>query len=332
MRLSVIIPVYNLENCVKRTLDCCMSQDMDDNEYEVICVDDGSKDGSLALLSEYSAKYKNIRVISKENGGVSSARNRGIDEAQGKYIWFVDGDDLIRENCIGKLCDLMDKENTDLLMHDIKITHNENEDFSLPLGDLSYRTAEGVVDIYNACKRSYGGGAWSYILRRDILIDNGLIYRTDMKYSEDLLFMFLYKSYCQKALIVDEKLYCYIMRPTSSIHNIDYKHHMYCFEECIKEYTRVGDMYPDENGYFKHKLNDCVKGIISDLTYIGDVKLAKDKFRELKERNLYPIKNDFYAVKNLKSIKSRLLAMRAILCTYKPVSMMIIRLKSLIRR
>ncbi len=332
MRLSIIIPVYNLEKCIGRTLDSCLMQDLDMEEYEILCVDDGSKDKSLDILNEYSKTHPNIHVISKENGGVSSARNKGLEVAKGEYVWFVDGDDVIRANCLDFIVKTMDSENADLLMHDIKITHDEKEKYDYPIGNISYKKVDGVTNIYDTCKRSYGGGAWSYIFRRAICDENGLEFPTDMKYSEDLLFVFLYKSYCKTAIIVNEYFYCYIMRSTSAIHNIDYSHHIYCFERCIAEYSKVGANYINETNYFDHKINVCVKGIITDLVAIADIDYAKNVFADLKSRGLYPVGNDFYAVRNLKSIKSRLLALRAIICTYEPICFFIIRIKNLFRK
>ncbi len=96
MELSIIIPVYNLENYIEDCLKSCLNQDIED--YEIICVDDGSKDNSPVILDRYAREYPGrIKVFHKENGGVSSARNYGLERAQGDWIWFVDGDDLIQK-------------------------------------------------------------------------------------------------------------------------------------------------------------------------------------------------------------------------------------------
>lgn len=92
-RLSIIIPVYNNENYLRSSLQSVLAQTYPD--FEVLVVDDGSTDGSRAICQEFAQKDKRLRIIHKENGGVSSARNRGIEEAVGQYIAFVDGDDCI---------------------------------------------------------------------------------------------------------------------------------------------------------------------------------------------------------------------------------------------
>lgn len=100
---SIIIPVYNCEKYVAECLDSCLEQDIPSDEYEIICIDDGSTDKSPKILDDYAAKYPNINVIHKENEGVSIARNTGIDAALGEYLWFVDSDDLIKENILSTL-------------------------------------------------------------------------------------------------------------------------------------------------------------------------------------------------------------------------------------
>lgn len=99
--LSIIVPVYNAEEYVKVCLDSLLHQNFDN--YEIICVNDGSRDNSLSILLDYEKINHKIKVINKENGGVSSARNMGINSASGKWIWFVDSDDYIPFNCLDYL-------------------------------------------------------------------------------------------------------------------------------------------------------------------------------------------------------------------------------------
>lgn len=107
--LSIIIPVYNVEKYLRECLDSCLEQNVTSEEYEIICVDDGSPDNCGKILDEYALQYSNIRVIHKENGGLSSARNAGLDVAIGKYVWFVDSDDFIGRNILADLFDILKK-------------------------------------------------------------------------------------------------------------------------------------------------------------------------------------------------------------------------------
>ncbi len=102
--LSIIVPVYNVEKYLAECLDSIVSQDTKFN-YEVICVDDGSPDNSIDILYEYQKKYKCIKIIRQENRGLSGARNKGLDCAVGKYVLFIDSDDIISQNTIDILLD-----------------------------------------------------------------------------------------------------------------------------------------------------------------------------------------------------------------------------------
>ncbi len=98
--LSIVVPVYNAARYLAETLDSLLDQDISD--YEILCINDGSTDASPEILEDYSRRYGSIRVIHQKNAGVSTARNVGIDNARGKFLWFVDADDLIAPNILGK--------------------------------------------------------------------------------------------------------------------------------------------------------------------------------------------------------------------------------------
>lgn len=113
VKVSIIVPVYNAENYLKNCLNSLLGQTL--KEIEIICVNDGSKDKSLDILHEYSAKDKRIKVISNSiNRGQPTSRNKGIMEARGKYIQFVDADDFIEKETTGDLFELAEEKQSDM--------------------------------------------------------------------------------------------------------------------------------------------------------------------------------------------------------------------------
>lgn len=145
-RFSIIIPIYNVAPYLKACLDSVLAQTYVD--WEVICVDDGSADGSGAILDEYAAKDARIKVVHKPNGGVSSARNRGLEEAKGEWILFLDGDDLIDADLLMRLAEIADKrESTDMIGFGLRtfaeqgnIRRSEfNDPFSTSFVQYAYR-------------------------------------------------------------------------------------------------------------------------------------------------------------------------------------------------
>ena len=115
-RVSVIIPVYNVEKYLRECLDSIVNQTL--REIEIICVDDGSTDGSPEILREYGEKDCRITIISQENRGISSARNHGADIASGEYFYFMDGDDILERDALSRLYQLSEEKSLDVLYFD----------------------------------------------------------------------------------------------------------------------------------------------------------------------------------------------------------------------
>ena len=115
MFLSIIVPVYNTEKYLTECLDSLLEQDIDTDDYEIICINDGSTDNSLDILQKYVNEYSNVVVINQQNKGVSAARNRGMESAKGDYFWFVDSDDLVQKNILNRLKNIIIIENCDCL-------------------------------------------------------------------------------------------------------------------------------------------------------------------------------------------------------------------------
>lgn len=112
-KVSVIVPVYNVEKYLSRCLDSIVSQSFE--EIEIICVNDGSTDNSPKILEAYKNFDPRIKIVNKQNGGLSSARNAGLEVCSGEYILFVDSDDLLSTNAIERLCEVADKKEADVV-------------------------------------------------------------------------------------------------------------------------------------------------------------------------------------------------------------------------
>ena len=115
---SIIIPVYNRASIIQRTLDCFLRQGISEDRYEVILIDDGSTDNSFEMVSPWLKKHSNTQWYSFANGGVSKARNRGIERAKGDYLIFLDSDDLLYDGYLSKLSELLEKKQYDMIVSD----------------------------------------------------------------------------------------------------------------------------------------------------------------------------------------------------------------------
>ena len=182
LMLSVIIPAYNVEKYLRECLESVLRQNFKD--YEVICVDDGSTDGTGAILDEYAAKYKQIRVFHKENGGLPSARNYGMPKARGKYIYFLDSDDYMAGNdAFAFMVGRMEEENLDLLYFDTQLFFESEELKERRHGDIAwfhryreYGLKQHGCDMFTDMVRGWDFvvNVWLSCVRRDFLEKQGI--------------------------------------------------------------------------------------------------------------------------------------------------------------
>lgn len=114
-KLSIILPVYNVELYVEKSLRSCAEQDLSPEDYEIIVINDGTKDNSLEIVERVAKDYSNIIIHSQENQGLSAARNKGLSLAKGEYVWFVDSDDFIESNCLKRVVDKCIENSLDAL-------------------------------------------------------------------------------------------------------------------------------------------------------------------------------------------------------------------------
>jgi len=132
IKLSIIVPIYNVAPYLRMCVASLLNQDLARDEYEIILVDDGSTDTCPAICDEYAVAHSNIRVVHRKNGGLSAARNSGIEVAQGEYMMFVDSDDYIEPNVLGSLLKQIDEEQLDILRYNyrnVRIVNREYEVF-----------------------------------------------------------------------------------------------------------------------------------------------------------------------------------------------------------
>ena len=166
MLFSIIIPAYNVENFIEKCLVSTQHQNLPSDAYEVIVVNDGSPDNSLGIANEIASRYKNIKVVSRPNGGLSAARNTGISESKGDYLFFLDSDDWIEDNCLGRIVDKLNNEHPDILCINLCMTNGESK------WKESHFSDEGVKDGKEALRMGLNPMAQLSIVSREFLDKN----------------------------------------------------------------------------------------------------------------------------------------------------------------
>ncbi len=228
--VSVIVPIYNIENYIGKCIESIVNQTY--KNIEILLVDDGSLDDSYMVCESYAAKDNRIRIIRKQNGGLSDARNKGIDCASGQYIVFIDGDDYIKEDYIEKLFDTVKSNGADIAICSFCLVDDNGQ----ILNTAQLEELPSITDGYSvlsAVMTDYGYKyvvAWNKIYKRcifsNIRFDKGKIF-------EDEYINFKMFWACEKVAICDQPLYCYVQRNGSitqskmSLKKIDMKTEMH---------------------------------------------------------------------------------------------------------
>ena len=218
MKVSIIIPVYKVEDFLEECLQSVLAQTFRD--YEVILVDDGSPDGCPGICDRYGGEHPGFRVIHKENGGLSSARNAGLDAARGDYVYFLDSDDTICPELLETVVPLLDA-GADMVAFRFRRL--------LPDGTLEpgreiqcgeyallkpQQRLEFLRDLVIPCR--IGWEAWSRIFVREKIEKYSLRFADNRKiFAEDLYFSLCYLAHAQKVLCMDSFLYHYRIRGDS---------------------------------------------------------------------------------------------------------------------
>ena len=209
--VSIIVPIYRVETYLRRCVDSILKQTYKD--IEVILVDDGSPDNCGKICEELALNDCRIRVIHKKNGGLSSARNAGLQIAKGEYICFVDSDDWIAENYVECLLRTIFSYNADMSACNLQKIHD---------GDEQQTKQSDKVDLIDDEKylcalteSSFAGYAWNKMFRAAIIESNSLHFDEQIFNGEDLPFVLEYLQYCNKVAYIKNVLYYYYIRPGS---------------------------------------------------------------------------------------------------------------------
>lgn len=285
--VSVIVPVYNTEKYLRRCMDALVGQTLDHDLLEIVVVNDGSTDGSLKILNEYSEKYPHIvKIFSKENGGQASARNLGIEKASGEYVGFADSDDHVDTTMFEKLYKAATDNDADIVechYHSmLELTEDGPDGFPL-YKEIGTR---GTIKSHSDSRELFFDpqvSPWNKLYKKKILIDNSIRFPEGMIY-EDTAFYVKVLPYIKKQIYVDEKLVYYSVRKNSTMTSNQGKRvgDILLVIDDILNYYKDNDLYnsyKDELEYFCVKILFC-----SNFSRIGRVE-SNDLRKELLKKS-----------------------------------------------
>lgn len=219
--ISVIVPVYNVEKVLYHCIDSILNQIF--NDFELILVDDGSTDNSGRICDEYAGKDTRAKVIHKQNGGVSSARNAGIEVAQGEYICFVDSDDYLESNYLKELVETKrkyaDYDNIWCGFQTVEDYNGKNKEAVIAKNDTGI-SCYSLEDIMILHERWLDASPCNKLFNKRVVVNNNIKFPEDLSLGEDLLFNFEYLDSTKgKIVVINQPLYNYIRDGKESLDN-----------------------------------------------------------------------------------------------------------------
>lgn len=199
--ISIIVPVYNAEISLPRAIESVINQSHED--WELILINDGSLDGSAEICEKFASKDNRIKVYHLENGGVSNARNVGIRRSTATYLTFLDADDYLLPDFIKKI---IPENNVDFVLCGFSIVHDKNfspSSESINLLDENSKLIDLLQNPY------YLDTPWAKLFKREIILENNVLFNTSLRLSEDTLFTYEYLYFCNTVKIINNVLYIY---------------------------------------------------------------------------------------------------------------------------
>lgn len=290
--ISVIVPVYNAEKYLDKCVNSIINQKY--KELEIILVDDGSKDNSLDLCKKYAEKDNRIKVIHKENGGVSTARNTGIEASRGDFIAFVDSDDYIDENMYFNMIQKVKKYSCDMVMCDCyKVNVGNKEIFTHDIRagfydkDQLYKEYFDKLLMLDSINYPATISNWVMLIKSDIIKDKKLKYIEGVRYSEDLLFGSQVMYYTNRFYYLKgECYYNYINNPISATSTYYEKK----WDNFVQLYYEIKRFFQNKTDFdFSKQIYYCLLFFVYNS--VGDIYGSNKSYPEKKKKILKILNN-----------------------------------------
>ena len=301
--LSIVVPVYNASEFLVPCLDSLVNQDLPESDYEIICIDDGSTDDSLKILEDYSKNHTGIKIIAQENQGHAAARNTGMSEATGKYIWFVDSDDCIDEKCFGFIVNTMDENSIDMLSIRYVPFVNDNEIQTAPKQYI-HPTKKTKTKI--AC-------SGIRIFSTELLRENNIVWNAELSPCDDIEFIFFARFNANNIVYNDSVSYYHrqragsVTKQTTPEYRKKFRRSFYLLANTYKRELSNPKYSEDQLKKIEDRKNQCTQAILMNLAMYENQETTDKYLDKLKSEGFYPYKKISYNLKPKISVKRTLM-------------------------
>lgn len=210
--LSLVIPAYNVAESIEKCVDSILHglSTTEEAKCEIIIIDDGSKDGTLEICNKLSCKYSSVKIFSKENGGVSSARNLGIHKSNGEWLGFVDADDVLVPGVISDFLSLIDRENFDIMMYPFVSKYFDKEEVVRRFPDKQYSIYDFLEALpYENFSDCILCAVWNKLYKSSIIKTFNLQFHETIDFGEDFVFNLAFIERCNIVRLYSKPCYIY---------------------------------------------------------------------------------------------------------------------------
>lgn len=281
--VTLIIPIYNAERYLRRSLDSVAAQTFED--MEVLLMNDGSKDGSLAICREYEEKDARFRTIDKENSGVSDTRNQGMKLARGKYLQFMDSDDWLTPDATQSLIEAAEQDQCDMVIADFYRVNGEHYVEKQHIRNEKVMNREAfAMEMANDPADFYYGVMWNKLYRRELVERHGLYCDVSMNWCEDFVFNLSFIRYGERFRALQKPIYYYMKRKGSLVSteavSVD------AVKVKFELLERYKDLYQSMGLYEEHKLK--INAYILAIAKDGGVARIDPKTQKLDPEDVIP--------------------------------------------
>ena len=287
IKISVIVPVYNVEKYLDKCLTSLIKQTY--KNFEIIVINDGSIDNSLAICNKYANKYDNVKVYDYKNAGVAHARNVGIKKATGDYLLFVDSDDYIKEDMYEILLNLIKKYDADVSICNLYDVIDENECIrNKENGIREYSRLDILKEVL--LDKNIQSYAWNKLYEKELFDE--IKYPIGKKY-EDIGTTFYVFEKCNKIVVTSEPEYYYLKRSDSLVNNVTESTVLDYTEIIIQRYLYTKENIKELKKYNNYYLAKTLITAHNDIELLGSIsEKMQEKYKELYNLVYNIMKND----------------------------------------
>ncbi len=306
-KLTIVIPMYESEDYIERIIDSIYASNLPVDLFNVLVVNDGSTDKGPEIVEKLKKDHDNLQMVNRENGGLSVARNTGIEHSDSKYIWFVDADDLVLTD-LSPIVEVLENDD-DIDVFDFVFQWCYNPETIKGTG-VTHQTVphDVVISGRDAILKGYvPGSVCALLLRRDFLLANNLRFKPGLT-QQDVELTYRMMAVAEKVLFKSNVIYNYVIRNGSISHTrtgekwIKYQSDKV---EIINSFYHLASTFKDTDSKLSKKIKRHADGALFGCVYSlykkrekwGPMGVNKAVLAKLKENHLYPMKIPFYSLK-----------------------------------